>query len=153
MDREVFPTRSAREHGAVGSGGSITAGGSQDFCRQPQLRDQADVVLCDDRTLLAGEVRRLQAADPARGEDEVRALLGARLTISELWRGLRALGIRVRRSSVGRFLARLGPTQKIPCAQSSNNRRGPPARPSGKRRRASLSNGSRSSTRRGSQPT
>jgi transposase len=61
----------------------------------------------------------------AEHEDAVRALIGARpdRTISELWRELTAVGIKVGRSSVGRFVERLELTYKKKTLRAAEQQR------------------------------
>ena len=97
-----------------GRGWPFATRGCADFRRQPELRHQAHAALPRDRCGSSGEVRRRQEAHSADHEAKVRELVAARsdITISELASALTALGVKVGRSSVYRFLRRLGLTFK-----------------------------------------
>ena len=93
----------------------------------------------------------------AEQEDKVRALVAETpdLTITELWQKITALGIRVGRSAVARFLLHLQLTFKKPCMPPSRNARTsrPPA-PLGVRcRKALILKGLYLSTRPAPRPT
>src|SRR5271166_4651093 len=108
-------------------------------------------------------MRRASSADTSGSaligfEDKVRGLVAEQpdVTVTELWRKLTALGIKVGRSAVGRFLQRLQLTfkKKLFAPPSSAGLTSRPLAPIGaKCNPASILDGSSLSTRPGLRPT
>ena len=114
MNGEAFfggPSGAACEGGR---GRPVATRGCADIRRQRELRHQADAALPRDRRGSSGEFGGYRKPILAEHEAKVRDLVAARpeMTISELASELAALGIKVGRSSVYRFLRRLGLTFK-----------------------------------------
>jgi len=126
MNGEAFFGGSSGADSAGGRGGPIATRGWADVRGQRELRHQAHAALPGDGAVRAAKFGGYRKPILAEHEAKVRDLVAARpdMTISELASELAALGIKAGRSSVYRFLRRLGLTFK----KNSARRRTAPAR-------------------------
>src|ERR1700738_4249547 len=142
MDGKTLFAGFTGTHGTGGSCRTVPARSGAHVRCQRELHDQADA---------AGRCL-------AEQEDKVRAFVAETpdLTITELWQKITALGIRVGRSAVARFLLHLQLTfKKKPCMPPSRNARTSrrPAPPGVRCRKALILKGLYLSTRPRPRPT
>lgn len=135
MDGKTLFAGFAGTHGTGCSCRTVPARGGAHVRCQRELHDQADAAVDATSNCRPRKFGGHKHYALAEHEDKVRALVAETpdLTITELWQKITALGIRVGRSAVARFLLHLQLTFKKNLAC---RRAGTPGRQGGPRRLA-----------------